>query len=213
MHVLLTDVLTCPRCGPTFGLILQADRWEDRQVEKGWLGCANCRESFPISGGVADLRHPLVSPLPASDGEAVDADTERAFRAAALLGVTDMNPTVLMVDAEGQLAGEVADVLKGAHVIGAGDSEAPLRPTGDGILSSLRVGERIPLRDRSLRGVALLGTVSPALLAEAGRVLYPGARLVVDPAPVEVANSLREMGFDVHLEQNAVVVASAPRHP
>ena len=43
MHILLTDTLTCPRCGPDFGLILLAERIEGRRVMDGHLGCANCR--------------------------------------------------------------------------------------------------------------------------------------------------------------------------
>ena len=32
MHILLTDALTCPRCGPDFGLIVLAEGVEDRRV-------------------------------------------------------------------------------------------------------------------------------------------------------------------------------------
>lgn len=56
MHILLTDILSCPRCGPEFGLILLADRIEARRVLAGTLGCANCRSKYAIRDGVADLR-------------------------------------------------------------------------------------------------------------------------------------------------------------
>ena len=49
MHILLTDVVTCPRCGPEFGLILLADRFEERRVMQGRLGCPNCREEYEPS--------------------------------------------------------------------------------------------------------------------------------------------------------------------
>lgn len=51
MHLLLTDILSCPRCGPEFGLILLADRIEARRVLAGILGCANCRSKYPIREG------------------------------------------------------------------------------------------------------------------------------------------------------------------
>ena len=38
MHILLTDLLFCPRCGPQHGLILLANRLEERRVLDGWLG-------------------------------------------------------------------------------------------------------------------------------------------------------------------------------
>lgn len=71
MQLLLTDRLTCPRCGPTFGLILLADRMSDRRVRDGRLGCPNCRDSFPIVDGFADLRAPPRGELgPGLAGEA-----------------------------------------------------------------------------------------------------------------------------------------------
>jgi uncharacterized protein YbaR (Trm112 family) len=58
MHILLTDILTCPRCGPAFGLILLADRAEERRVMEGVLGCSNCREKYPIRDGIVDFGAP-----------------------------------------------------------------------------------------------------------------------------------------------------------
>lgn len=78
MHLLLTDRLTCPRCGPTFGLILLADRMDERRVVAGSLGCPNCRDRFRVADGFADLRAPprgelgdgLVGPGPGGVAEA-----------------------------------------------------------------------------------------------------------------------------------------------
>lgn len=60
---MLTDRLTCPRCGPTFGLILLAERMVDRRVRDGTLGCPNCRDAFPVVDGFADLRAPPRRPV------------------------------------------------------------------------------------------------------------------------------------------------------
>src|SRR5690606_8442394 len=53
MHIVLTDLLTCPRCGPAHGLILVADGLAERRVLDGALGCANCREKYEIRDGAA----------------------------------------------------------------------------------------------------------------------------------------------------------------
>lgn len=58
MDVGLSDLLTCPRCGPGYGLVLLPYEASDRRVRTGVLGCANCRERYPVEEGVADLRVP-----------------------------------------------------------------------------------------------------------------------------------------------------------
>ena len=63
MHILLTDRLACPRCGPEFGLVLLAHEVRDRRVLEGDLGCPNCREAYPVREGFADLRPPPRTPL------------------------------------------------------------------------------------------------------------------------------------------------------
>lgn len=62
MFLPLTDLLTCPRCGPESGLILLADRIEDRRVLEGALGCPRCQERYPVRAGFADLRPARVAP-------------------------------------------------------------------------------------------------------------------------------------------------------
>src|SRR3954447_12829389 len=102
MHILLTDVLSCPRCGPAFGLVLLADRVEDRRVLEGRLGCPNCREQYPVVAGALDARLPAER-AGAADDAAGDAaatggvdDAEAAVRLAALLGLAEVRGTVLV---------------------------------------------------------------------------------------------------------------------
>ncbi|MBW3533907.1 MAG: hypothetical protein KY453_01605 [Gemmatimonadetes bacterium] len=88
MNVLLTDRLSCPRCGPEFGLILLAERTEKRRVLEGRMGCPNCRDRFPVSRGFGDLRAPPRSALPPV--ESLDAPpAEATERLRALLGVAE----------------------------------------------------------------------------------------------------------------------------
>jgi uncharacterized protein YbaR (Trm112 family) len=205
MHILLTDLLACPRCGPRFGLILLADQLENRQVIEGRLGCPNCRESYPIAKGVADLRHPLAPALPVLG--ALRPDPERAFRTAALMGVTEANATVLVIAPTLELPASISELLPAVHLVATSPLSAlPPAPETE-VVSLTTAGERLPFRDRSMRGVALLGVLSPHLLEEAARVLATEGRLVIEPAPEEVSAVLTEAGFQVYLEQGGVVVA------
>src|SRR5690606_33440071 len=100
MHVLLTDRLTCPRCGPAFGLILLAERAEERRVQKGVLGCPNCRDSFPIDDGFGDVRAPPRRGVPAGLAGGPDprpTDAAESERLAALLGVAEGPGTLALV--------------------------------------------------------------------------------------------------------------------
>src|SRR5690349_20672112 len=107
MHILLTDVLCCPRCGPAFGLILLADRIEDRRVLQGRLGCANFREQYPISKGVVDL-----SAGAAGRSTPAEAGIDAAVRIAALLGVERGPAYVLLAGTASVHAGALAGLLQ-----------------------------------------------------------------------------------------------------
>jgi uncharacterized protein YbaR (Trm112 family) len=212
MHILLTDVITCPRCGPRFGLILLADEIIDRDVRSGWLGCANCRERYPIEEGMLDLRTERAAPpVPTEALEAAwigAADEEEAaFRLAALLGVAEGGGWVLLLGATANLAARVAGLLPEARVIAA----APLGGEEPGV-SRVSMGGRIPLRDHAVRAMAMAGPLDAAATAEARRLLLRGGRLVVLRAAPELAGQLAAEGFSVLLDQEGVVVASAGVH-
>ena len=207
MHILLTDQLVCPRCGPDFGLILLSDRAEDRDVAEGALGCSNCRTMYPIEAGVAYLK----TQGGAEVGIAAPAspDDERALRIAALLGVTQPNAMVLIVAAGWTVAADVAATVPDIHVVGAAGAGAEdAGSPGGGVLSRIVTGRSLPLRTGSLRGLAIVGVEAGDLVEEAIRVLAPGARIVVDGAPAGLSSLLSGGGFEVHLEQDGVVVAS-----
>jgi uncharacterized protein YbaR (Trm112 family) len=209
MHILLTDRLCCPRCGPRFGLVLLADRIENRRVLEGRLGCSNCREQYAVSGGGADLRTGPTQPDEARDyGDA----TEAAIRIAALLGVTPQTGQVLIAGPGAALAGAVSALMPELEVIAI-----TARPTGcaataeeDAGVSRIAAGAVLPFHDGILRAAALTGGGDSPPLAEALRVLAPGGRLVLDPAPAGAADALREAGAEVLLDQDEVVVATVP---
>ena len=176
MHILLTDILTCPRCGPEFGLILLADRLEGREVVEGSLGCANCRSQYRIEDRLVDLRVGeglAMGPPPAEPAR--DA-AELAMRYAALLGVAEGPATILLAGVAPEVIAEIRALLEGVQVIAAAmDGAAALAGSG-----WLLIGERLPIRGRSLRGVVMVGPAGAALIAEGARTLSAGARIVLD---------------------------------
>jgi uncharacterized protein YbaR (Trm112 family) len=214
VHILLTDLLCCPRCGPDFGLIVQADHREDRQVIEGRLGCANCRQTYPIDKGVADLR--LAGAESFEDGDPSEASevADRSYQAAALMGAQTGPSTVLVMDETGAGAGGISSTLPETHVVAASRRPLPVHiPAPEGsatFLSRVLVGSIFPFRNRVFRGAALLDSRPTEQVAGVGRTLIPGARLVIDRASEGTAEQLRQAGYQVLLDQDGVVVAVTP---
>lgn len=171
MHILLTDRLTCPRCGPEFGLILLSDRMEERRILEGSLGCSNCRDRFPIRAGVADLRPPPRGDLTGSK-HAEPPTSPSPLEVAALLGVTEGPGNLALLGRMAAHAEAVAGLVPGVEVVaitrGLGGEEET-----EGV-SRFVAGSRLPLQARGLRGVALFGDEG---LGRAGEVARVVARL------------------------------------
>lgn len=209
MYILLTDVLTCPRCGPEFGLIVLAERMEERRVIEGHLGCANCRTHYPIRGAVSDLRlggGSTGSEAPSS----ASADPEAAVRLAALMGLAGASGMALVAGPGARHAAAVSALVPELEVIAV--DAAPGIGAEPGVSRVLADGARLPFRG-GLRAAALTGGADDARLREGLRVLAPGARLVADAAAPGTAQALRGLGAEVLLEEEGVVVARAPGRP
>ena len=204
MHLLVTDRLACVRCGPEFGLILLADEMADRRVLEGALGCANCRERYPVRGGFGDLRPP---PREKESGPPAPepASPEDTFRMAAMLGVSEGPGLLLLAGDPVAHAAGLAAMIDDIEVVALhpGLRQAPEE---EGV-SRINAGDRWPFYTGSLRGVALEGRQVDRWLAEAVRVLGPTARVVVRD-PLEGLNQrLEAAGLQVLLETRRVVVA------
>jgi uncharacterized protein YbaR (Trm112 family) len=214
MHILLTDLLSCPRCGPDFGLVLRADRIEQRRVEEGRLGCPNCREQYPVRQGVVDLRAgSRLSAEPADEGEQPPAEADpgaAALTLAALLGLAEASGSVLLVGGSAAQAEEMAALLPEVEVVTLTPAASSLSWQAG---SALLGGVPFPFRDHALRGVALRGPVDEEGLREALRTLHAGARLVLQAAPAGSGARLAALGAQLLLEQEDTVVARAPGTP
>ncbi len=201
MHLLVTDRLECPRCGTGHGLILIADRLEDRRVYEGALGCSNCRDRYPVTRGCADLR----PPPRAGDGSAPPPDDpEAGFRVGALLGIREGPGYALLAGRSAGVAGRLAAMVEGLEVMAVHPGAVGL-PEEEGV-SRMRVGERLPLQAGVLRGAVLEGGPDSPSLEEAHRTLVPGGRLVVLSPAEGTADRMRGLGLDLLLEAEAALV-------
>lgn len=236
MHILLTDVLTCPSCGPEFGLILLAERVENRRVLEGTLGCANCRERYGIVEGFADLR-----PSDAHLGAAPDAEdaggaenAEDAEDAEDVAGAEEPDGAA-SVAAKGER--EEGDAFRLAALMGvtegpglvlvvgppahhSGEISALVedveviaagpgmldRPEGEGV-SRVALAHSFPFEHRSMRAVVLGGAASDVLLEEGAGVVKTTGRLVLEDAPLDARPRLEDAGFEIAAEQDRVIVA------
>lgn len=196
MNLLLTDRLICPRCVDGMGLILLASSVAERRVREGQLGCPGCHAKYPVVNGVADFG---AGPAAAPAEERADA-----LRLAALLGVTEGPAMVLLWGGFDRVAGEIATLLPDVEVVvaSAGFDEPQDRPG----VSLLRIDERMPLHDRSMRG-AVVARSEAGAVAEAARVCGLAARLVLMGATKQVRESLATWGLHMVAEQDDTLVA------
>lgn len=210
MHLLLTDRLTCPRCGPTFGLILRADRLIDRRVHDGVLGCPNCRDSFQVVDGFADLRPPPrgeVGPGLVGSPEAWAGDAgDEASRVVALLGIERGPGTVALVGSPARhaasLVGAVEDLL-----VAALDPDLRAWPEVERV-SRLVSESGLPFFSRALRGVVVDGRMGNDTLIEAARVVAPMSRVLVMSAGDDAREVLEQAGLSILAAESEMVLAA-----
>lgn len=207
MHLLLTDRLTCPRCGPSFGLILLASRLGDRVVGEGRLGCPNCRDAFLIEGGFADLRAPPRGPHPEGlAGEPSPESSEEGERLVALLGLAGGPGTVALLGEPARQAAVVCSSSEDLQVVGV---DADLRDWPEmPRISRLVAAPGLPFFSSTLRAIAVDGRLGSAWLSEAVRTAVPRGRIVVTRAPEGTEEELRSLGLSVLAAEAETVVAA-----
>jgi uncharacterized protein YbaR (Trm112 family) len=193
MHIGLTDVLTCPRCGPAFGLILRADRAENRHVLEGVLGCANCREQYVVYGGLGRLRAPFDDVAAADVAAPAEIGDAEAVRIAALAGITEGPAILLIAGPAARFAPAVAALVDGIEVVAAGAGLGAWRESPG--VSRIDVGARLPFHDGRLRAVHLSGEAADILLEEALRAVAPFGRVVLEPPAGAAIERLARGGF------------------
>lgn len=231
MNILLTDYMACPRCGPPFRLVLVARQVADRRVRHGEFGCANCRDSFPVEDGFADMRpQPRRPPPPrAGDGNGrgtpgasaggfgvsdtpgdgsrsrQDAGSGDALRLAAGLGVTEGPGIVIVWDGTAADAGALSEIVPGVEVVATGWA---MRGCASNGVSAMAVGPALPFGDGTARGVVIAGDADAGTWRESVRVLGPGGRIVALASP-EAASRMSAAGC-VALARDEDLLVAAP---
>ncbi len=207
MHLLLTDRLTCSRCGPEFGLILRADRIEDRIVLDGILGCPNCRDSYPVRDGFGDLRAPPRTEV--AEGRAGgpgEVDPDESHRLAALLGVPEGPGTLALVGRTARHANGLANIVAGVEIV-AVDGDMGLWEEAPHV-SRIVSFPGLPFYSRTLRAVAVDGALGLPWIQDAARVTARLGRVVVMDAPPGTEAALDEGGLAVIASEDGTIVAA-----
>jgi uncharacterized protein YbaR (Trm112 family) len=178
MHLVLTDILVCPHCGPGAGLIVLAERMENRRVLQGALGCPGCRRQFSIRDGVPDLRRESSESTtdPAATGTGPASD---GLRLAALLGLADARGYALLIGAPAEDTAALAALLPQLELITVA---TPAASQGSASINRLLTDAVLPLRAGTVSSALLGAHAPPTMIAETMRVLSAGARLVVATA-------------------------------
>jgi uncharacterized protein YbaR (Trm112 family) len=197
----LTEILTCPRCGPAHGLILLVEDARDRRVYAGWLGCPACGNDYPVREGVADLR---LEPASEVDGFGLHEEDELPVKVAALSGLTEGSEYLLIDPSLRHVAGAVADLLPEVEVVAFGlDVAGSSERHG---VSRILTDRPFPVAAYRLRAAA---TASASLerLAGAARTVGPGGRFVMFDAGDAAVGELGAWGFELLAREGRTAVA------
>ena len=165
---------------------------DGRFVIEGKLGCPMCSASYPIAGGVADLRESRGAKLVnVNDTPGEDADAT-ALRVAAMLGLTRAGGVAVLSAMTSSVAGLVAE-LASVRVVGT-NATTPSSDERENVAMVLS-DERLPFASGSIDAVMLGSVARSGEVGEAVRVLRTGGRLVV-PAGTALGGNLRELARD-----------------
>ena len=185
MHIELTEMLRCPEPHREDTMVLATGEMVGRMVRSGLVGCSVCRKEYLITNGIVDFVGS--GEQGAGSGKvAAPAPRSMSFRAPlpapadlqALLELSGPGGFVVLLGDAARHAVGLAGLMAGVHFIGI---NAPPPPEVEElpVLSLLRAGGVIPLRQSIARGVV----VGPDLatspwLVEAHRILLRGRRFV-----------------------------------
>ena len=198
----LTDLLSCPRCGPAHGLILLVEEVGDRRVRTGWLGCPHCRRDYRVSGGIADLRlDPNSRPEPKAPFEA----EELALKVLALSGVAEERTHLLLGERLAHVAADIAEMAPELEIISFRCAPDP-SPEKPGV-SRILIDEGLPLVEYRLRAVAIAPGAGGVNVAAAARRVAAGGRLVLFDAGAGDLEEAEREGMEIIAAEARTAVA------
>lgn len=170
MFIELAEFLRCPADHDETYCVVTPDRMVGRHIVEGTIGCPRCRQEFPIRDGVGLLtvggvRTPSIRSAALPD----------VMTVAALLNLMGPGGYAVLVGSAAQLVEGLAAVIDGVHFVAV---NAPADVAADARWSRVDGAARLPLRSSMARGVVLGGECEDALVADAGRVVLRGLRVV-----------------------------------
>lgn len=200
MFLELAEVLDCPDCEESVGLVTFVDRAESRRVVEGRLGCPLCEIEVPIRRGTMrfDLSDAArrATPRAGTAHPAGETAPEAALRLAALLGVSERAGMVVLLGP--RLAAHAAAIARlgdRLEVLVWLPDAADRSPSVAAVVEDLVAGvdpllgaapHRWPIRSGALHGIAVAAPMTLPL-SEITRCARPGARLVVEtPTPADL---------------------------
>lgn len=187
MFIELTDHLRCPADHDEAFLVLLPDVLDNRSVRSGQLGCPVCNRTFRIENGVLDIGG---APRAGDAGSALDAEGLTA-----LAGVNGPGGYMVLVGPLASLWKEVSELQPGVALVGINPADGL---SDEGPQFSVLRGHRIPIKSRTMRGVALGQPYAddPDWVREAARVVLPGLRIVGEGAdpPADVIEIMASAG-------------------
>ena len=216
MFLELAEVLDCPGCRASAGLVAFVGRAEARRVLEGSLGCPLCETEVPILGGTIRFDLGEVSPRPVSPSPTTPnpvsvrspatgppplTPSEAELRVAALLDVSGRaGMVVLLGPGMAEHAAGVArrgDRLEAiAWLLQSSSSAAPSPEDLAAGVNPVRGASPAawPVRSAALHGIAV---ASPLVLApsEIARCARSGARLVLDTPTRTDIERVADAGF------------------
>ena len=206
MNFELTDLLTCPACGPDHGLVLLVESVEDRKVSEGWLGCPNCRTNYRVEAGVADLRRSKSQGTEADAGRAQPfRQEETPLKIAALSGLTEGPARILLGPRLSDAAEELVELLPGVEIIAV--SREPIPASEREEVSYVISDSGLPLARYGLQAVALATGDDPESVTAAAVLIRAGGRLVLFEASERDREAVRETGLSIVASEHDTIVA------
>ncbi|UCF18513.1 MAG: Trm112 family protein [Gemmatimonadota bacterium] len=204
----LTDLLSCPQCGPAHGLVLLVRESVEGRVRSGWLGCPNCRRDFPVEDGVVDLR--LGPESRAAELQPL-SDDELALKIVALSGLAQERGILIVGERLGHAAERIAELAPELEVVFVG-SKLERVTEGQGV-SRILSDAQLPFAEFRVRAMAIAPGGDPELVSAAARRVAPGGRLLLFDVHPEDREAARETGLTVVAEGEGIAVAKRDLDP
>jgi uncharacterized protein YbaR (Trm112 family) len=177
MLIELAELLRCPVEHKDTYCVLSPDKTEGRRVISGVLGCPVCKAEYLLEDGVVQFGpDPLLGRSSRSDDITVE-ELPEPEAVQALLSLEVGGGYVALVGSATRLSDPLSELFHQIQFVGV---NPPPEVRESVVLSLLRSSTTIPLMSGTTRGVVVgQEYAGEPWLAEAGRILMSGQRMVV----------------------------------